>query len=284
MSSEARFWEGRHDDEQFVRDGNRLGSSCDDGAAGGVAMTVMLSSGRRAAVVMAVALGVVAAAAAVASGQPKQPAPPRQQSAQAAAQPKPPPSGPPNALQGFSQNRDQPIKINAAELEVHDKDKVATFSGKVHLVQGDTTMDSDALVVFYDDQASAPPPSAAGGAATAQITPQQNQQIKRVEARGNVVVHQKGHGNTGEPVDQTATGDLGIFDMRANTVTMRGHVVISRDKNVLKGDNLIVNMTTGDSHMTCNSHDGKCTVIGLFTPSSMKAPEPAPAPVTGQHR
>jgi lipopolysaccharide export system protein LptA len=243
----------------------------------------MLSSGRRAAVVVAVALGVVAAAAAVASGQPKQPAPPRQQSAQAAAQPKPPPSGPPNALQGFSQNRDQPIKINAAELEVQNKDKVATFSGKVHLVQGDTTMDSDTLVVFYDDQASAPPPSSKG-AATAQITPQQNQQIKRVEARGHVIVHQQGHGSNGEPVDQTATGDLGIFDMRANTVTMRGHVVVSRGPNVLKGDNLVVDMTSGDSRMTCGSGREGCKggVVGLFNPSSMKAPEPAP--VTGQHR
>src|SRR5205823_9447088 len=44
-------------------------------------------------------------------------------------------SGPPNALQGFSQNRDKPIKISSASLEVRDKDKVATFSGDVHLVQ-----------------------------------------------------------------------------------------------------------------------------------------------------
>ena len=63
---------------------------------------------------------------------------------------------PPNALQGFSQNRDQPVKIDAATLEVRDKDKVATFGGNVHLVQGDTTLRCKTLVVFYDQDCRRP--------------------------------------------------------------------------------------------------------------------------------
>jgi lipopolysaccharide export system protein LptA len=43
------------------------------------------------------------------------------------------PQGPPNALQGFSQNRDQPVHIEAATLEVRDKQKQATFSGDVRV-------------------------------------------------------------------------------------------------------------------------------------------------------
>ena len=58
--------------------------------------------------------------------------------------------GVPNAMQGFSQNRDQPIQIEAASLEVRDKQKEATFTGDVKVVQGDTTMKSKSLVVFYD--------------------------------------------------------------------------------------------------------------------------------------
>ena len=58
--------------------------------------------------------------------------------------------GVPNAMQGFSQNRDQPIQIEAASLEMVDKKKEATFSGNVKVVQGDTTMQSKSLVVFYD--------------------------------------------------------------------------------------------------------------------------------------
>jgi lipopolysaccharide export system protein LptA len=188
------------------------------------------------------------------------------------------PSGPPNALQGFSQNRNQPIKINAESLHVQDKDKMATFSGDVRLLQGDVRMNSSTLVVFYDDQPPPPQPGPApskGGkpAATAQITPQQNQQIKRVEAKGGVTVQQK---------DQTATGKTGIFDMRANTVEMTGNVVITRGPNILKGDNLTVNMNTGDSTLTCGKGHEKCKVVGLFTPGSMK-PEPPPAPPAAAH-
>src|SRR6516225_4628497 len=57
--------------------------------------------------------------------------------------------GVPNAMQGFTQNRDQPIQIEAAALEMRDKKKEATFSGNVKVVQGDTTMTSKSLVVFY---------------------------------------------------------------------------------------------------------------------------------------
>src|SRR6266568_1397106 len=82
-------------------------------------------------------------------------------------------NGVPSAMQGFSQNRDQPIQIDAATLEMRDKKKEATFSGNVKVVQGDTTMTSKTLVVFYEssgDKAVAPAqaapaqPNAAKGA------------------------------------------------------------------------------------------------------------------------
>ena len=63
-----------------------------------------------------------------------------------------PSKGPPNALQGFSQNRDQPVHIEAATLEVRDKDKVATFSGDVRVKQGDTGLRCKSLVVFYEQE------------------------------------------------------------------------------------------------------------------------------------
>ena len=66
-----------------------------------------------------------------------------------------PSKGPPNALQGFSQNRDQPVHIEAATLEVRDKDKVATFSGNVQVTQGDTGLRCKSLVVFYEQDGEA---------------------------------------------------------------------------------------------------------------------------------
>jgi lipopolysaccharide export system protein LptA len=222
----------------------------------------ILASRRRTGVALIAALAVAAADIGATRAQPQAQQPQAQRQAQQQ------PSGPANALQGFSQNRDKPVKINAAELEVHDKDKTAVFSGDVHLVQGDTSMRTSTLVVYYDDQPPPPAPepkSAKGANASAQITPQQNQQIKKVEAKGSVMVTQK---------DQVATADLGTFDMRANTVTMLGNVVITRGPNVIKGDRLTVNMTSGDSKMECPG--GRCQL--LIQPDSLKGQQGLPAP------
>jgi lipopolysaccharide export system protein LptA len=145
--------------------------------------------------------------------------------------------GPPNALQGFSQNRDQPVHIEAATLEVRDKDKVATFSGDVKVQQGDTGMRCKSLVVFYEqdakDNAQTTMPAAEAG-------PAGQQRIKRLEARGGVVVTQK---------EQTATGELGIFDMKTNTVTLTGNVIMTQGKNVLRGERLVVDLGNGVSRV-----------------------------------
>ncbi|MBI5261520.1 MAG: LPS ABC transporter substrate-binding protein LptA [Bradyrhizobium sp.] len=166
--------------------------------------------------------------------------------------------GVPNAMQGFTQNRDQPIQIEAASLEMRDKKKEATFSGNVKVVQGDTTMTSKTLVVFYDSSpspAAAPPANAKGGKGapmqSASPGPTGSSSIKRLEARGNVVVTQK---------DQVVTGETAVFDTRTNLISMLGGVVLTQCKNVLRGDRLFVDMTSGVSRVESDS--GK--VQGLF--------------------
>src|SRR5438128_2421168 len=107
----------------------------------------------------------------------------------AVAQKNPAPQGLPNALQGFSQNRDQPVRIQSDGLVVRDKDKMATFTGNVHVTQGDTEMRSKVLVVFYVDN-SKPGAAPATTMKTAQPGSEQ-QQIRRIEATGGVLVTQK---------------------------------------------------------------------------------------------
>jgi lipopolysaccharide export system protein LptA len=194
--------------------------------------------------------------------------------------------GVPNAMQGFSQNRDQPIQIEAASLEMRDKKKEATFSGNVKVVQGDTTMTSKALVVFYEQSGAAPAaPAPAANAKSAKGPPIQSatpgpggsSSIRRLEARGSVVVTQK---------DQVVTGETAIFDTKANQVTMQGGVVLTQGQNILRGDRLVVDMTSGVSRV--ESDTGR--VQGLFQSSGgggppgipgmpgSTAPAPAPAP------
>ena len=155
----------------------------------------------------------------------------------------------PNAVQGFSKNRNQPIQIEASSLEVQDKTKVATFRGKVYVKQGDTELRCNTLVVYYEeDGVGATNGSRPGTSAT------EPQRIRRLEAKGGIVVTQK---------EQTATGDSGVFDMRKNTITLSGNVVVSHGRNVLRGDRLVVDMATAVSHL--ESTRGR--VQGLFQPS-----------------
>jgi lipopolysaccharide export system protein LptA len=60
--------------------------------------------------------------------------------------------------------------------------------------------------------------------------------------------------------DQTVTGETAVFDTRTNLITMRGGVVLTQCGNVLRGDRLRVDMTTGFSRV--ESDNGK--VQGLF--------------------
>jgi lipopolysaccharide export system protein LptA len=175
-------------------------------------------------------------------------------------------SGVPNAMQGFTQNRDQPIQIEATRLEVRDKKQQATFMGNVKVVQGDTTMTSKTLDVFYEnkDQGTTPAPASKAAAKSAPMQqaapgPTGSSSIKRLEAKGNVVVTQK---------DQVVTGETAVFDTKANLITMLGGVVLTQCKNVLRGDRLLVDMTTGVSRVEADN--GK--VQGMFIQSGEGCP------------
>lgn len=173
-----------------------------------------------------------------------------------------------SAMQGIQLNRDQPVKIESDALEVRDKSRQATFMGNVKLTQGETILQCKTLVIFYEDT-SAPAAPKKGAPATAQkqgVGTGTGQQIKRAEAKGDVRVTQK---------DQTATGDNGVFDVKANSVTLIGNVVVTQGTNVLRGERMVVDLNTGIARVTNR-------VEGLFTPSTAPAATPAkdakPAP------
>ena len=154
----------------------------------------------------------------------------------------------PNALQGFSQNKDKPVQIEAASLEVRDKDKIATFSGSVIVTQGDTTMRCKSLRCALRHRQQI-----VGGMKAAQPGPGGSNSIKKLEALGGVHVTQK---------DQTATGDKGLFDMKTNSITLSGNVLITQGQNVLRGERLVVDVATGAARV----EGGR--VSGVFVPSS----------------
>jgi lipopolysaccharide export system protein LptA len=173
-------------------------------------------------------------------------------------------------MQGFQMSSDQPVKIESATFEVRDKQRQATFSGGVTLTQGDTILKCKTLVVFYEDTAAAPAKKgapAAQGAPQAQKGSGSNQQIKRAEAIGDVLVTQK---------DQTASGDKGIYDLKANAITLSGNVVVTQGQNVMKGERVVYEMATGFVRVESGKSGGPVQM--LMMPSAAKdAPAPAPA-------
>ncbi len=179
--------------------------------------------------------------------------------------------GVPNAMQGFTQNRDEPIQIDAASLEMRDKKKEAVFAGDVKVTQGDTTMKSARLVVFYDGGTGGSDPAkpAAGMMKAAQPGAGGSSAVRRLEAQGGVTVTKK---------DQVVTGQTAIFDTRANLITMNGNVVLTQGTSVLTGDRLVVNMTTGVSRVEASKGQGR--VKGLFMPGSQST-GPGGSPAAG---
>jgi lipopolysaccharide export system protein LptA len=157
-------------------------------------------------------------------------------------------SGMSEAFKGFGSNGKDPIQIEADRLEVQDKDRIAVFSGNVNVRQKDTVMKTQRLKVFYEGKAAEGLAQAATGG---------NQQIRRFEAEGRVMIVQK---------DQTVTGERGWFDMKTQTAEVLNNVVLTQDKNVARGEKLAVDLRTGQYTL------GGSRVIMILEPKKADAP------------
>jgi lipopolysaccharide export system protein LptA len=144
------------------------------------------------------------------------------------------------AANAQDQDQGQPIQIDAKSLEVHDKQRQATFTGNVKVVQGDTTMTCNKLVVLYGQEMGigGDRPVVASNS-TSDVVPN-TQNIRLIEAHGDVTVLTK---------DQSASGDLGVYDPLTKMITLTGNVVVTQGKNVIHGGRVVVNSVTGNAHV-----------------------------------
>lgn len=146
-----------------------------------------------------------------------------------------------DTFSGFSSNSGEPVNIEADKLDVDDKNKIAVFSGNVLVTQGEVTLQTNELHVEY----------------AGENTDSQQQQIKRLEARGALVVTQ---------LEDSLTGDWAIFEMADELVTVGGDVVVSQGGNVLRGSKLVINLKTGQTQMEASPGETNTRVRGLFVP------------------
>ncbi len=143
-----------------------------------------------------------------------------------------------------SQDVDQPIEISADSLEVLQDEEVAVFRGNVDAVQGNIRLRADELKVHYRAKGTAT--SATGS-------------IVRIDARGSVFVSSP---------TETAQGDVGVYNIETNEITLTGKVVLTRGKNVIRGQRLVLNMATGHSRIDGGGTSGR--VRGYFVPSKKR--------------
>lgn len=164
--------------------------------------------------------------------------------------------------QTFQHDTSLPIEITADTLEVAQADQVATFTGNVDAVQGDLVLRADKLRVHYrgDDQGD----QAAASTGT----------IRRIEATGNVFLSSP---------RETAEGDVGVYDVASNSVTLDGTVVLTRGENVIHGRHLEIDLVTGRARVTGAGRgvagaEASERVRAIFTPADDAQDQPGDDP------
>ncbi len=136
---------------------------------------------------------------------------------------------------------DAPIHIESDSLEINEPKSIATFLGNVRASHDGMLLTADQLRIEYR--------GAKAGAPT---------ELRNIIADGDVVVWVD---------DQVAKGNRVHYNFASNTVTLSGGVVLSQGTNVLSGESMIVDLTTGKANMVSTSRRKGERVRGVFTPN-----------------
>lgn len=161
-----------------------------------------------------------------------------------------------SALKGHNSNA--PIDISSDHIEVQDRADRAIWTGNVHVVQGDMTMDAARMTVAYVHA----------------TTPNANPQIQRIDASGGVTVVSP---------SERAKGDYGIYDLNRRLITLIGGVSLVRGGNTVNGARLVIDMNSGRATVDGSAVGGGNTsaaggrVTGHFTVPKRSDTTPPPA-------
>ncbi|HJW42053.1 MAG TPA: LptA/OstA family protein [Rhizomicrobium sp.] len=139
-------------------------------------------------------------------------------------------------------NASEPINVSSDNFTAEKSPAQAgggvvngTYSGNVVIVQGDMRMRADTVRILVVEG-----------------------HAEKAFANGHIVID--------SPNSGTATGDTGVYDIGPRIATLTGHVILTKEKNVMRGQQLTVNLVTGVANLgsVTGSHGGR--VQGIFTP------------------
>lgn len=146
-----------------------------------------------------------------------------------------------NAQQSTAHDTALPIEIAADALEVQQDKQIAVFSGNVDAQQGSIKLRADRIWVHYQGDAAEDAVKA----------------ISKIDAEGKVFF------SSGT---ETARGDQGTYNVDDGVITLTGEVVLTQGNNVIKGNRVVFDLTTGQSTMDGDKSGGDGRVRGLFVP------------------
>ena len=113
-------------------------------------------------------------------------------------------------------NSNAPVDFDAGSIEVQDRADRVVLSGGVTVTQAGLTVRAPRMTVAYTRD---------GGT-----------DVNRLDATGGVTVN-KG--------DETAKGNVAIYDLDKRLITMVGNVQLQQGANHLQGGRLVIDLTSG---------------------------------------
>jgi lipopolysaccharide export system protein LptA len=137
-------------------------------------------------------------------------------------------------------NPDAPIDVSADNFIADANAKTGVYTGNVVIHQGEVTMRANAVRTQFVENKPG-----------------------RILAQGHVVI---------DAPSGVATGDNGVYEVNPRIITLTGNVVLTKDRNVMRGQKLVVNLVTGQA--TLDGGEGKKgRVQALFSPTSSDSGE-----------
>lgn len=137
---------------------------------------------------------------------------------------------------GFQARSEDPVEVQAEQLETFEEgeQRITILTGGVTVIRGKTKLTAKEIKLY------SPLDSAEADAFT------------RIEATGSI------RATSG---DQTLTGERATVDMKSETITVDGGVVLSQGSNVLRGARLVINLANGRARVEGGTR-------GLFSPGA----------------
>lgn len=165
-----------------------------------------------------------------------------------------------------------PIDITADNGTLVNSTCEATWSGAAEALQGNSRLRANTIKAFLKKK----PPPAAGQPSAAQsgpggaANPSDCGATERIEADGNVFY---------VTPDQVAHGDHAVYSADADQIVMTGDVIVVQGKNVVRGDKMIIHVSTREVTIISNAQGRGIPnrVRGVFYPNQPGAPGAGPS-------